>query len=197
MSGDAQPEAGPEERILSAAFELFDERGVFNTGMEDILARAGAAKDTFYRHFGSKDELVVAYLDRGRESMGARVEAAIRASGVSGGDSLPAIFDLFDEWSGPSAIAVASFLRVLAENGPDHPLTQAVKAFLGQSNDRLTAAAISAGLGDPEGIAGSLQILIRGATIAALEGDAEAGRRARAIAERLIEVHRIKVPRGV
>jgi AcrR family transcriptional regulator len=55
--------SGPRERILEVADRLFYADGVRATGTEKIMALAEVAKATFYRHFASKDALVVAYLE--------------------------------------------------------------------------------------------------------------------------------------
>ncbi len=53
----------PRERILDIANRLFYEEGVRATGTEKIMSISEVAKATFYRHFESKDALVLAYLD--------------------------------------------------------------------------------------------------------------------------------------
>jgi AcrR family transcriptional regulator len=55
--------AGPRERILEVADRLFYSEGVHATGTEKIMSIAEVAKATFYRHFESKDALVLAYLE--------------------------------------------------------------------------------------------------------------------------------------
>ena len=52
----------PRERILSIAADLFYAQGIRATGVDLIIARAEVAKATFYRHFPTKDDLVVAFL---------------------------------------------------------------------------------------------------------------------------------------
>jgi AcrR family transcriptional regulator len=58
----AQKQSDPRERILEAADRLFYAEGIRATGTEKIMSVSEVAKATFYRHFESKDELVVAYL---------------------------------------------------------------------------------------------------------------------------------------
>ena len=60
---DAQKHSDPRRRILEAADRLFYTEGVRATGTEKIMAVSEVAKATFYRHFPSKDDLVIAYLD--------------------------------------------------------------------------------------------------------------------------------------
>jgi AcrR family transcriptional regulator len=58
-----QKQSDPRERILKVADHLFYAEGVRATGTEKIMAIAEVAKATFYRHFESKDALVLAYLE--------------------------------------------------------------------------------------------------------------------------------------
>jgi AcrR family transcriptional regulator len=53
----------PRARILEVADHLFYAEGVRATGTEKIMSIAEVAKATFYRHFESKDALVLAYLE--------------------------------------------------------------------------------------------------------------------------------------
>ena len=54
-------------RILESAYELFSERGVRAVGIDAIIARSGVARMTLYRHFSSKEDLVLAFLERREE----------------------------------------------------------------------------------------------------------------------------------
>src|SRR5947209_15152444 len=64
MSSDvtAAPRAGARERLLAAADELFYAEGIHTVGIDRVIERAGVAKASLYNTFGSKDELIVAYL---------------------------------------------------------------------------------------------------------------------------------------
>jgi len=59
----ASQKTDPRTAILEAAVRLFYTEGVRATGTEKIMSVAAVAKATFYRHFESKDALVLAYLD--------------------------------------------------------------------------------------------------------------------------------------
>lgn len=56
MSEEAQPST--KDRLVTAAFELFEERGFERTTAEDIARRAGVGRTTFFRAFGSKDDVI-------------------------------------------------------------------------------------------------------------------------------------------
>jgi len=55
---------GARERLVAAAYELFSTRGVQATGIDAIIARSGVARQSMYRHFASKQDLVLAFLER-------------------------------------------------------------------------------------------------------------------------------------
>jgi AcrR family transcriptional regulator len=55
------------ERILESAYDLFSQRGIRGVGIDEVIERAAVAKATLYRHFPSKDDLVLAFLARREE----------------------------------------------------------------------------------------------------------------------------------
>ena len=63
------------ERLLGAADELFYEQGIHTVGIDKIIERAGVAKASLYATFGSKEELVRAYLEGRQEARRARIES--------------------------------------------------------------------------------------------------------------------------
>jgi AcrR family transcriptional regulator len=65
------------ERLLAAANELFYNEGVHTVGIDRIIEQAGVAKASLYNTFGSKDELVRAYLDVRYASVTERITAAV------------------------------------------------------------------------------------------------------------------------
>jgi AcrR family transcriptional regulator len=71
------PEASPaRRRLLDTATRLFYEAGIHAVGIDRIIAEAGVAKATFYKHFPSKDELVVAYIEE-QDRLGRAAVAAL------------------------------------------------------------------------------------------------------------------------
>src|ERR1700754_1355707 len=66
------------ERLLAAANELFYEEGVNTVGIDRVIERAGVAKASLYKSFGSKDELVRAYLYRRHVRRSERITAQLQ-----------------------------------------------------------------------------------------------------------------------
>lgn len=182
--------AGARERILEAACGLFARRGIRDVGVDGLIEASGVARATFYRHFRSKDDLVLAYLGRRNEERRSAIEAAIRARAGDGAQALLAVFDVFEGWFGQDGREVAAFVQVLIEMGPGHPLGRAAAACMASNRARLEELAREAGLLDPAGLARSLHILVQGAIVADLEGYPQAAARAKAIAALLLDHNR-------
>jgi AcrR family transcriptional regulator len=187
------PQAKPDarERILDTAYELFSRRAIRDVGIGEVIEQARVAKATLYRHFASKDELVIAFLERREERWTlAWVEAEARRRGSTPEEQLLAIFELFDEWFHRDDFDACSFINVLLEMGPGHPAGKASVRHLANIRSVVGRLAQEAGLRDPESFARSMHILMKGSIVSAAEGDAEAAQRARSMARLLIEQHR-------
>ena len=174
------------QRILDTSFELFAQRGIRDVGVDELIAKSGVAKATFYKHFRTKDELALAYLQRWYEERSSAIEAAVRRHESSDTPALLSVFDVFDEWFRQGSSEVSSFLHVMMEMGPDHPLGRASMDYLARTREQLADLARAAGIDDPEGFAWSCHILLKGSIVAAAEGDAHAAERARRMAALLI-----------
>lgn len=68
------------ERLIEAATELFYAEGLRAVSVDKVIAQAGTTKVTFYRHFKSKDDLVVAYLERRAQQERDGIESAVAAA---------------------------------------------------------------------------------------------------------------------
>jgi AcrR family transcriptional regulator len=179
------------ERILTTAYELFARRGVRDVGIDEVIERAGVAKATLYRHFPSKDALVLAFLER-REQLWTHgiVEAGARSRGKTPEGQLLAIFDVFDDWFRSSEFEACSFINVLLELGPRHPVGKASIDYLENIRGVVRLLAEETGLSDPDAFALSWHILMKGSIISAAEGDIDAAKRAQKMAKLLIDQHR-------
>lgn len=185
-----RPAAGrPADKIVAVAYELFARRGIRDVGVDELIRASGVAKATFYRHFRSKDDVVLAFLEQWYQERTAAIEEAIGRRGARDGAMLT-IFDVFDDWFRQGAVQVSSFLHVMMEMGPDHPLGKASIQYLEKTRDQIAELAESAGLDNPNDFAWSMHILIKGAMVAAAEGDTHAAARAKDMAALLMDRHR-------
>ena len=180
------------ERILNAAYELFSRRGIRGVGTDEVIGRAGVAKATLYRHFATKNDLVLAVLQRREEIWTyGLIEAQSRERGDTPEEQLLAIFDVMHDWfQHRDGYEGCSFINVLLELGADHPAGQASVAHIDNVRDIVRQRALAAGLSDVEDFAWSWHILMKGAIILAAVGDLNAAVRAQKMARTLIEQHR-------
>jgi AcrR family transcriptional regulator len=187
----AQAGSSAHERILDAAYELFSRRGIQAVGVNEVIEHAGVATATLYRHFPSKEKLVLAFLDL-REQRWTKdlIEAGAIRRGSNPEERLLAIFDVLDEWFHRDDFEAGSFIKVLLELGPEHPAGGASVRHLEQIRVIVRRLAEEAGLRDTDSFAHSWHVLMQGSIVVAAEGDAQAARRGKAMARLLIDQHR-------
>jgi AcrR family transcriptional regulator len=192
-TSDIAPAApSARERILNAAYDLFSRRGIHAVGIDEVIDRAGVAKATLYRHFATKNDLVLAVLQR-REEIWTHglIEAQSEQRGNTPEEQLLAIFDVMHEWFQlRDGYEGCSFINVLLELGADHPAGQASIAHIDHVRDIVRRRALAAGLTDVEDFASSWHILMKGAIVLAAVGDLDAAQRAQKMVLTLIEQHR-------
>lgn len=178
-------------RIVEAAYDLFARRGIRDVGIDEVIARAGVAKATLYRHFRSKEDLVLAFLER-RDEIWTRdwfvVEA--RRRGSNGEARLLAFFDVLDEWFRCDDYESCSFINSLLEMGYAHPVGAASARYLENIRLALRDLADEAHLREPDAFAHAFQLLMKGSVVAATGGDVDAALRAKSMAVLLMEQHR-------
>ena len=180
------------DRILESAYDLFSRHGVRAVGVDEVIKRASVAKATLYRHFASKDDLVLTFLQQ-REELWTKdwVEAEARRRGSTAEEQLLAIFDLFDEWFQRDDFEGCSFINVLLEmNDRETPIGGASAVHLANIRSIIETLARETDLRDPEQFAHSWHILMKGSIVAAGEGDSQAAKRAQAMGRLLIAQHR-------
>ena len=190
--GIVPPESRPRERILDSAYDLFSHRGISAVGIEELIARASVAKATLYRHFPSKNDLVLAFLQRREERWTyGWVEQEARLRGDTPEESLLAIFDLFDEWFHRDDFEGCSFVNVLLETADRESDIGAASAMhLENIRGVIRTLAEEAGLRDVEEFALTFHILMKGSIVQAGEGDLDAAKRAKRMARTLIDQYR-------
>ncbi|SDO78347.1 DNA-binding transcriptional regulator, AcrR family [Nakamurella panacisegetis] len=114
------------ERIVDAATELFYAQGLRAVSAEKIIAQVGITKVTFYRHFPTKDELIVAYLERRAEWERDAIAGARKAAG-----NIPDVFRIVAQAIGAESCRPGfrgcPFINAAAEYAdPDHPVRRVV-----------------------------------------------------------------------
>lgn len=115
-------------RLLNTATRIFYAEGIHSVGIDRIVAEAKVTRATLYRHFASKEDLVLAYLDQADRAMRGQVEAA-RASSTSPTDQVRAVAKAITDGIQSTGFRGCAFLNAAAEySDPAHPIHQAVLA---------------------------------------------------------------------
>jgi AcrR family transcriptional regulator len=181
----ARPSA--RERLLAAANELFYDEGVHTVGIDRVIERAGVAKASLYNTFGSKDELVRAYLQTRHASVVQRITRAIERYDTPR-ERLLAVFEGQGELYDQPDYRGCAFARASAESRPGDPAEQATEAYRRWVRDLLTELAAQAGAPEPAGLARQLHLLYDGSGQAArMDHDPASAAAARAAAADLLE----------
>ena len=159
--------ARARERIIETAAELFYAHGFHAVGVDLIIDRAGVAKTTLYRHFPSKDDLVVAYLEDANGRFWTWFDAALDG----GRDPRDQLVDLFDAVAklATSPSCLGCTFQVTAAEFPEHdsPAHATALAHKQAVRRRLRALASAANAADADGLADGLLMLMDGAFAAA------------------------------
>lgn len=156
------------QRVLDAASRLFYERGIHSVGVDTIAEEARVTKKTLYDRFGSKEALVVSYLQHRDARWRNYLDAELAKVPDAGIDRVLAVFDAAITWSGENSPKGCSAINARAEVGPsadDHavlPEVRRQKAWLLAVFRELCA---EAEVPDAEEIAQALMLLYEGAIV--------------------------------
>jgi AcrR family transcriptional regulator len=163
------PKAG-RERLVAVAVELFYRRGINAVGVDQLIAAAGVTKTTFYKHFESKDDLIVAAVRRRDEWESRAWARAVReiARDDDPAAQLLAMLDVMDLWFNDADFRGCMFLNTAIEfPNPHDPVHQAAAAYKRKSRDHRRDLAIVAGADaeDAETFADCYTALLEGALV--------------------------------
>jgi AcrR family transcriptional regulator len=175
--------------LVKVAAGLFNRFGYHAAGVDRVIAEAGIAKTTLYRHFETKEDLIVEVLKHVdaefREAMRAFVEHA--AGGPK--QKLLATFDFLESWFGEKSFYGCPFVSAAGEYGE-----RGNQVFQGAAmHKRLVLAyfeelARAAGLCEPGRLAEEINLLHEGAiSVAHVTGDPQTAQKAKFIAAKLLE----------
>ncbi|MFI2030014.1 TetR/AcrR family transcriptional regulator [Streptomyces buecherae] len=156
------------ERVWRAACELFSREGIRSVGVAEIAATSGVGKPSLYRNFGSKDDLAVAYLRAQAVAGLASFEAAERACPDDDLAQLRhVIARVAGEMGAPGYRGCVVANAAIEFPDRDHPVRRAVDELKAEYLRRLTALVARLPVGDPDGLAYTLQTLMEGASATA------------------------------
>lgn len=154
-------------RLVHAAIELFYSHGFQAVGIDRILAEAGVTKTTFYKHFESKDDLLVAAIrQRDEWEMQAWLTAIQKQGGDDPRQQLIALFDVLDIWFNAPDFRGCQFINAAAEfPNPSDPVHLVAAEHKRKNRDFFRDLARAAGATDPETFADRYTALIEGTLV--------------------------------
>lgn len=157
--------ATARDRLVAAAMSLFDQEGFHAVGIDRILRQAGVAKMTLYKHFPSKQALIVTVLECRLADYFAALDAAIAKPDQTARERLLAVFDVIAGVHGRPGYRGCLFLKAAGEF-PEHddPVHKVAIEHKLLSLQRLTELAEAAGAASPRLVAQRLLLLCEGAT---------------------------------
>jgi AcrR family transcriptional regulator len=159
--------ASARERLLDAAAELFYEEGVNSVGVDKIVERAGVAKASLYKLFGSKDELVRAYLNRRHDRTRERMMSELEQRFATPRERLIGVFEVQGLTFEEPGFRGCAFVSASAEARPGSAIEQATSSYRTWLHELFEQLAIDAGAPDPASLATQLVLLYDGAGISA------------------------------
>lgn len=179
---------GARDRLLDTATELFYQHGIHSVGIDLVIAKSGVAKMTLYRHFGSKDDLVLAFLDRINTEWTTWLRSRVGASRVQPRNRPLAVFDALGEWFQSPTFRGCPFVATAAEfRDPSHAVHRASWRFKEGLRDYFHELLREGGRSNAGLLADQLLLLADGAIVrAAMEGRPDSARAAKRAAEALL-----------
>jgi AcrR family transcriptional regulator len=158
--------ADVRDRILSTASDLFYQHGIRGVGVELVVEKAGVAKTSLYRHFGTKDDLVFAFLERMDEEFWQTWDKVTQEHPDDARGELNAQLNWIGERVGEPHYRGCPQLNIAVEYPElDHPARKFAKDHKRELRRRLKVIAQKLKCAAPDELAGQLAVLINGAFV--------------------------------
>ena len=156
--------ADKRDYLIDVAMQMFNRGGFRGTGIDEIMAKTGIAKTTLYRHFASKDDLIVAALAKSDEATRDELRTFVERASSDPRERLLATFDQLDNWIKDGEFKGCPFVAAASEFADvTHPIFQQVRMhkrlYLAYFEELVHAARIA----DPKRVAAQILMLHEGA----------------------------------
>ena len=155
------------EKLIDAGHEIFYREGFLAVGLDRLLNEVGCSKQTFYNHFDSKDDLIVAVIDRHHAWWQGELRDRIqRAAGPDPRGQILAVFDVVDEIIHQPEYHGCIFINAAVEfPQPHHPAHKSARRAKADGLALLAELAERAGATDPMALAQEVDMILEGALI--------------------------------
>jgi AcrR family transcriptional regulator len=154
------------DQLLETAWRLFYRDGYHATGIDRILASAGVAKMTLYKHFRSKEELILAVLEKRSNQFRQSFSRFLQSKRGTPEQQLLGVFDWLISWTKSKEFRGCFFQKAMAEyQNLDDPIHQAALAHKAAFRAEIRRLVEEAGLGRPKNLADQLALIVEGAIV--------------------------------
>ena len=176
------------DELVRKALDTFYRNGFHATGMDMLAAESGVSKTSIYKHFRTKEDLILAALRLRDENFRNWLFRRMEELGDTPTEKLLAIYDALEEWFGETGFRGCMFIKASAEyQEPDHAIHAQSAEHKRLLFEHFAVLAAEAGAPDPQSLAQQLLVLKEGAIVMAVLGRGRgAARDARKAAETLI-----------
>lgn len=159
------------DRVLSTAASLFYERDIHTVGVDAVVSASSVAKMTLYKHFPSKDALIVAALEQQGRQWREWFVAAVEAGAATPRERILVVFDILGHWFATEGFRGDATLNAAIElRGQDHPAWKVVREHQAWLRGYLHELVGAAGLAEPECTTDAIYLLVEGAIVGAQVG---------------------------
>ncbi|MEJ8474145.1 TetR/AcrR family transcriptional regulator [Roseibium algae] len=155
------------DELVREALKVFYQGGFHATGMDALVVATGISKTTMFKHFSSKEELILAVLRLRDENFRNWIIRRTSELGRTPREQLLALFDVLAEWFAEPDFRGCMFIKASAEyQEPDHPVHVQSAEHKRLLFNYVRSLAIAAGALKPDSIARQLLLLKEGAIVA-------------------------------
>ena len=183
------------DELVRKALEVFYKNGFHATGMDLLVTKTGVSKTSMYKHFRTKEELILATLRLRDDMFRNWLYRRIKELGVTPEKQLLAMFDVLNEWFSQNEFRGCMFIKASAEfQDKTHPIHVQAAEHKRLLLSWIAQIARAAGLRDPDDLARQLLLLKEGAIVTAAMGLSETpAKDAKHAAQTLIAQHQIGI----
>ncbi len=161
------PTLSTREKLIQTGHEIFYREGFLEVGLDRIINEVGVSKQTFYNHFTSKDDLIVAVIDEHHRWWKAELsERLLRVAGFDPRAQILGTFDVLHELLHEPEYHGCIFINAAVEfPDPNHPAHRSARQAKADGVALLLDLAERAGATDPQALAQEVDMLLEGALI--------------------------------
>lgn len=150
------------EKILKTATDLFQTRGINSTGVDTIVAVAGTTKMTLYKHFQTKEGLILEVLKESQKDFQTWLDDKLNSKAPA--DKIKKLFDFIEEWITSPTFLGVGFLKASAEfPNEENPIHQLSSKQSREFRQYINQLATEANIKDANGLSLQLSLLFEGA----------------------------------